>query len=290
MPVFEAWDRILGFAIAALSAVLAIHLWIQGLARAYPVFTTFLAVGAVRSFFVAAVKMAPTTYAYFFIATELIQMSLYFLMVLELYGLVFREYTGIRRVSRFAVTAAFLAAIGISAVTLQPEMAVNERNRRAAVEKAQQAEAADAKKTPEAAPRPKAKDNRWLLDLFMISERGVLSALTLMIIGMSLFLAWFPIKLPRNVLLHCIVFAAFFLSKASILLYRNVAKSNVAVEWRSAALVIGIVCLVVWIAGLRKPGEVRLTVSHGIWNPEKEEALMIQLKGINAALGRLARE
>jgi len=303
MPPFEAWERLLGFAIAALSGILAVSLWIRGLAPSYPIFTIFLTFGALRSLFVASVKLAGNTYAYFFIATEVIQITLYFLMVIELYGLVFRQFKGIRVVSRFAVAATLLLALGVSAATLHPEIAAAEKGRQEALKRAQQRQEAEAKKAleqakaaPDAANPPAGsaarkqppRNSRVLLDMFLIAERGVFSALVLMIIAMSMFLGWFPIQLPRNVLLHCIVFAAFFLSKASLILYRHIGNYQVAVEWRSASLVCGIVCLLIWIAGLRSGGEAT-THTVGIWNRENERELLDQLKGINASLGRLAR-
>lgn len=298
MPPFETWERILGFVIATLSALLAISLWIQGLARTYPIFTIFLTFGALRSFFVAIVQLAGNTYAYFFIVTELIQMVLYFLMVLELYGLVFRQFQGIRVMSRLTVSATLALSVCLSAASLWPEVTASEKGRQESVAKqkkeAEDKRIPDAKSAPEAEPKkrlPPPKNSRLLLDLFLISERGVLSALVLMILGMSLFLAWFPIELPSNVLLHCILFAAYFLSKAAMILYRNIGRSQVAEEWRSIVMVGGIVCLIVWIIGMRRRGEATTrNLAPHLWNRENEGRLVQQLKGINAALGRLARE
>jgi hypothetical protein len=293
MPPFETWERILGFVVAALSALLAVSLWTRGLARLYPVFTFFLAYGALRSLFVATVPLRGSNYAYFFIVTELVQMTLYILMLLELYSLVFDKFNGIRIASRWTLSLALGVSILLSAASLAPEMAASEKRKADAVESAKKKQAATPEKRPPDAgqkPAPGGQDYRWLLDLFMISERGILLALVLMIIGMSAFLAWYPIELPRNVVVHSMVFAAFFISKAIIILYRNIGHYQVGLEWRCAVMVVGVVCLFIWMGGLRKAGEAATIKVGHLWNRENEEELVAQLKGINAALGRLARE
>jgi hypothetical protein len=293
MPPFETWERILSFAVAALSALLAASLWTRGLARLYPVFTFFLAYGALRSLIVATVKFSSTAYAYFFIITELVQMTLYVLMLLELYGLVFDKFPGIRAASRLALSVALGVSILLSAVSLAPEMAANEKRRNDNLKSSKNKQSVTPEKalpkSGQSKPQPSGQDRRWLLDLFMISERGILLSLVLMILAMSAFLGWYPIDLPRNVIVHSMVFAAFFVSKAIIILYRNIGHYQVGLEWRCAVMVVGVVCLLIWMGGLRKAGEMA-RVKVAPWNRENERELVAQLKGINAALGRLARE
>src|ERR1700752_1471214 len=120
MPPFETWERLLGFAVAAFSALLASSLWIQGLAPVYPVFTLVLSYGVLRSLIFVLFKFGSTSYAYFFIVTELVQLALYVLMLLELYGLIFNKYYGIRAASRLDVSVALGGALILSAVSLGP--------------------------------------------------------------------------------------------------------------------------------------------------------------------------
>lgn len=98
-------------------------------------------------------------YYWVWVITEPVQWVLYILVVLELYGLVFRNYKGIASLGRWAILAGLVISVLVAALTLPLDL-------------------------NSAEPLP-------LLRYVLIVDRGVTSSLALFLILMSGFLASF---------------------------------------------------------------------------------------------------
>ena len=246
--------------ITLLTAVLAAKLFSNGLFRTYRAFTTFLVVSVLRVVLMRFFTFSPSLYRDFFITTEAIQLVLYVWMVMELYSLIFRNYPGIRTASQIALGAALLLALVVSFLSLSSDMAA------------------------------RAKPTISILDQFMIAERGVISSMVILILLITAFLAYYPVPLPSNLILHSAVFAVYFLSKSALILFRNLTGSSVDRFLSLSVMGLAGICLVIWFAGMRKAGEQSSLIVGHRWDPREEQRLVAQLKGMNSALARISRE
>lgn len=247
-------------AITLLTAVLAAKLFWVRLASSYPAFTAFLVFSVARVVVLGLVKMGPTMYRYYYIGTEAVQLGLYILMVLELYRHVFNQYPGIRTVSQWVLGGALAASLVVSFLTLSADMAGRPR-------------------------LPLA-----MLDQFMIAERGVVSTLVLMMLVVTAFLAYYPVRLPLNLVVHSGVFAVYFLSKSGMILYRNITAEKIDRTISLGIMGLAGICLCTWLVMLSRKGEAKSTVVGHLWDRGEEERLIAQLKGVNSALARMSRE
>ncbi|MBL8209992.1 MAG: hypothetical protein JNK87_04740 [Bryobacterales bacterium] len=224
----------------------------------YWYFFCFLVFALVRLLVVNIVPLSRKSYSVFFITTEAINLVLYVLITLEIYSLLFERYPGIQSVSRWVTLAALGTSLLVATASLKPDAA--------------------------------SKSQNLALDYVLIADRGVLSGMAVLILLMSLFLAWYPVSLPRNVVTHSILFGVYFLAKASVVLVRNLSSTYVSKSYNIAISVVGSICLFLWLLRLRPSGEAVLQVIGHQWNRADEEKLIRQLEQVNKALTRSARE
>lgn len=264
--MYEWWFSIV------LTPLLAFHLWRSGLNRKYPFFFASMLISTVCQSVLAAVAWAPRNLAlsfdidhpYFWVWTVLSPVShlMSFLIVLELYSLVFGNYKGIATASRWALFTALGISLAISLLILPLEL----RN---------QASAVSLRGT--------------ILRFMSILDRGVTASLVVFLLLIALYLFWCPVPLCRNLILHCIVFSSLFFSRAVLLLVHNIngnvpmAIINLLQEgaW--------ILCQFVWIFWFTPQGEMRQARIRGPAPPAREAALVEQLDSLNVALLRAGR-
>lgn len=247
-------------AITTLTAVLAAKLFWTGLFRTYRAFAAFLVFSVARVLLMGGVKFNAGQYMSFFMITESVQLFLYVLMTMEFYGLIFRQFPGIRKVSQYALAGSLVAATVVSFLTLSADLG------------------------------DRARYTLSALDQFMVAERGVVSSMVLLILLMTAFLAYYPVPLPRNLVAHSAIFAVFFLSKSTLILYRNLTGASMDRVYSLAIMGVAGACLCTWFALLRRSGEEIAVVVGHMWDRSEEQRLIAQLKGVNSALARLSRE
>ncbi len=243
---------------ALLTAGVVVRLLQGRLWTRYRFFFCFLVFALFRLAVVTFVPLSRKSYSVFFITTESINLVLYVLITLEIYSLLFERYPGIQSLSRWVTLAAMGISLLVAAMSLRPDVASKSRN--------------------------------LILDYLFIADRGVLSGMAALILLMSLFLAWYPVSLPRNVITHTILFGVYFLAKASVVLVRNLSSSYTSQPYTTVVSIVGSVCLLLWLLRLRPAGEAVLRVVGHQWNRADEEKLIRQLEQVNQALTRSARE
>ena len=104
----------------------------------------------------------------------------------------------------------------------------------------------------------------------------------------TVFLLWFPVRSTRNV--------AFCLGGFVLYSFQRWAGLLLAAIWPQSIhtfsivmMAISLACLVVWGFALRREGEKRTIVTGHRWNPAEAERLSIQLHAINSRLESVAR-
>jgi hypothetical protein len=129
-----------------------------------------------------------------------------------------------------------------------------------------------------------------ILRVFLVVDRGVASSLVIFLLILAGFLTWYPVPLNRNVVLHCIVYAGYFLSVSLGMLLRNLNGSAVSLPVNIALSSVTLVCLLAWIGFLDRAGErVKVRVRPD-WAPGDEEELVAHLSAINSSLLRTAHK
>jgi hypothetical protein len=239
-------------------ALLLLKLWRAGLMRTYPFFSSYLAYSVARGAALHAFKYGTNGYAWAWFISEPLFWLAYILVVLELYSLVLRNYPGIASLGRWVLTGGLFASIVISGLSLQ----------------------ADLSNPSERFP---------VILYFSVIERGVIFSLVVFLLVITGFLVSYPVPLSRNVIVHSMVCALYFLSVTMGLLVRNVTGHQVMAGVNLVLSAVGLACLVAWIVALSPAGEGRTIVLRRIWRPEQQQRLMDQLSAINSTLLRTAR-
>ncbi|HWR50224.1 MAG TPA: hypothetical protein VN428_03900 [Bryobacteraceae bacterium] len=255
--------RIVGWVLWCMTAaygVLAFRLWSTGLFRRYPFFFGFIAFRVARALVLSALPIYSSQYGWVWFFTQPVLWLLYILVVFELFGLVLESYKGLATVGRWALMVGLGLAVAIAALSLGADLS--------------------------------SESEYPLLRYWTVIDRGVQSSLVLFLLFITLFLAWYPIKLSRNVVVHSIVYAAYFVTGASGVLIRNF--------WGGSALIAEAVnlglssatllCLIAWSFLLKPSGEHVTIAKRPQWSAADEAHLIAQLSSINASLLRAARK
>jgi hypothetical protein len=233
---------------------LCLRMWQSGLQRVYVYFFSYLLLVLFETLVLALVGYGTVAYGYLWMAAEALALCFYTLIVLECYSTVLRDLEGIASISRRYIKITIGVAVLIALLLLGLE------------------------RSPKTA-----------FGYFYALDRAVISSLLVFVLLITLFLLYYPIPLNRNVIVYSVGYAAYFLTKATALLFRNVSHE---LRPQISVILIGVstACLMFWLIALNRRGEVKTVVIGHKWHPEDEERLISQLKAINASLGRAARK
>jgi hypothetical protein len=198
-------------------------------------------------------------YFYAFYYIEPLMLVFYILVVVELYSLVLERYKGLYTLGRWAMYAAVLISGIISILSLLPKIAPS---------------------TPE--------PSRRLLYEFA-AERGIDLALVIFILLIVWFLGRYPVPLSRNVVVHTVIYALFFLSESMALLWRTLLGYQMNTTLNVISTAVSSACAVAWWLMLTARGE-EIQVHVPQIRPESEERILEQLELLNATLLRVSKK
>lgn len=223
----------------------------------YPIFSVFLFLHLFidSSAFFFGVQSVP--YFYTFIVVEPLLNVAYLLMVWELFSVIFRDYAGLRSLSRWVMGGAAALGAGFSLVMLGV-----------------------------VATQPHLKT--WVPRL-AVFERTVTSALVVFIIILLFFISRYPIKLSRNSIVQSLLCSLWFLIDATYCLLWAVLPSRYSLQLDNIQIAAQGLMFLSWAtllsqAGQQQPGRVRRNIS-----PEREKALIGELDALNDSLMRAGR-
>lgn len=198
-------------------------------------------------------------YAYFWAATEPFIWALYWMVVLELYELVLANHRGLYSLGRWILYGAMAISVFISILSLLPHLT-------------------------QAIPQ----SSRWL-GYFFATERGVYSTLAIFIFLILLFLSQYPVRLSRNVLVHTVLYSAYFLSGTLATLLHSVFGHRLSTEVNLFVTGVTTVCTFLWFILLTPKGE-EVQTSMPLFGPEHEKRALRQLDDLNATLLKAGRD
>jgi hypothetical protein len=123
------------------------------------------------------------------------------------------------------------------------------------------------------------------LKYFMSFERTVDLAILLLLLAITLFLLWFPVRMNRNIAYYLGGFSIFFLAH-----WLDLLALNFGLGYRQSVsnglMALVLICLLALAWSLKPAGEQSTVVAGHRWNPSEMDRLARQLDAINASLGR----
>lgn len=189
---------------------------------------------------------------------EPIRDVLFVLVVWELFSVIFRNYAGLRSLSRWVMgIAAVVSSAGLALTVSTIGVAGFSQSRMAA--------------------------------RIIRFERGLTFGLVIFIIIMLYFVSRYPIKLPRNNIALCMIYSTLFLGYSAILLVTSYLPSRYADAENIAVAALESLCYIGWAFLLSKTGEYQETRVRQHISPEREQLLIGELNAMNDVLMRAGR-
>jgi hypothetical protein len=241
-----------------LTAAVLVKLWSSGLVKIYKLFFCYLATHFLASAGALLIPYNTTAYGYYYLCADTLRTMVAACVVVEIYSLALENTPALAQFGRSAVGYILGAAATIPGILLLADK-----------------------------PRPgSAYPILHLYYLFAQTMNGTIAGFLILI---SLFMAWFPVRLRRNVITYIGGFIVWTLTRsAEAYLANQFPKNLVAIRVISAIdMCIALGCLSFWLLGLRREGEVRTAVVGHLWNRAEAERLTEQLDAINNSLERL---
>ena len=240
-------------------AILFLRLYASKLTGIYRYFTAYVVFQIARMILTMVIPYRSNAFGNFFFTCEPIVWILSALAILEVYGIVLRNHPGIATWGRWALTGSIGASIVLSLCTLFLDY-------------------------------QNASEKYPILANFFLLSRLVTISLLLFVVLITFCLLWFPIVLNRNTVVHCCVFAGYFLIKSTTYVVAGLLPGHSFVSINVAVQLLVTVCCAAWIVGLSAEGEtIPAKIGH-YWDPAQEERLMAQLDAINRTLLHSAKD
>jgi hypothetical protein len=248
MHRFPAVETVLPILQNVILAALVIRVLGTKLFRKYPCFFGYLLVECVQALVFLFVPYESHSYRYWWLITQALLTCFCALIVLELYGLILSDLTGIASRSRRYLKISIGVAILISLLFLRVE------------------------KTP-----------HDLYTGFLVFDRAIVTSLLIFVLRLTAFLVYYPIPINRNLVVYSIGYAVYFTAKASALLAVNVSNTGYRL-FAIAVLSASTVSMLFWLIGLSSRGEEKTWVIGHRWNREHQDKVLERLKAMNARL------
>jgi hypothetical protein len=201
------------------------------------------------------------------------------------------NFPGILKLSNRVLSAVVLGALLIGTGLVAVQMRLDERPRGQPGAFIAQTDA-DQKEMQAAhmKPTPTARVNllKRAMSLTEILDQAVSTVLLLTLLAMLAFLLWFPVDVPRNLVVFSAGYLIYFAVRSLSLFMQYFSPDWVPVI-SVAILVVSAGCCFYWLFFLSVAGETaKVRIGHS-WKPQEQERLLVQLDAINATLLRSAR-
>jgi hypothetical protein len=232
-------------------------MWTQNLVKVYLFLVIFLAGEVLQNLVLLPIKFPSSRYGLIYMWSTPVLWLLAYLVVLELYRLIFEDYPGIASAGRKAVTVLMVLAVAGSFLYAIPDL----------------------KKT--GGPFP-------ILSVYYILERSMVLALLVFLVLVQLFLVRYRLRLSPNRIAYAIGYAVYFgITVAQDVIFTSLGVSVVATVglWTN---IIGGLALLTGAFVLSSKGEVKIALEANDSSSERVR-LNQELSDINRLLARAAR-
>ncbi len=201
-------------------------------------------------------------YGLVYVTTQPILWALYFLVVVELYGVTLDQFPGIRRLGKLVL----LSGVGAVALAAAGLMILDQR---AGID-----------------PYP-------FLGHLALQERSVFTALSAVTVLLLLFIARYRLPVRRNVLILWACFGGYFLSSAVLMTLRWHFGAEFAAIRNLSNAVFYYLALAGATVFLSRAGETESRPMRPLWggrNRDLETSLSLQLQGFNRTLVKVLKQ
>lgn len=121
-------------------------------------------------------------------------------------------------------------------------------------------------------------------------DRVISTATLIAMLVILAFVLWFPVQMPKNLVLFSFTFVLDFAFRNALLLVRPSVSRQTAGFLSAADTTLLGICFLFWTLFLTPAGQrVQMRIGHG-WEPSEQKRLVEQLETMNAALLRQARK
>jgi hypothetical protein len=247
------------------SAAMAVRLFQTGLYRRYPIFFSYFVFRVPQGIWPLVVNIRSVSYLKLWVLTEPVSWAFYILMVFELSRLVLREYKGLYTVFRAAMIGSVLLSVTLAGLSLVPR--INPRV----------AQTMTGKSIFVRCFQPFLTTERWL-DLSL----GVFILLILFV------LSRYPIVLSRNVRIHSVVYAIYFLANTLAFLLKRFLGVQLQTEVNILLMLVSTGAMAAWLLLLSPAGEAIKATPKKV-DAEHERLLLTQLDSLNTTLLRVSK-
>jgi hypothetical protein len=122
-----------------------------------------------------------------------------------------------------------------------------------------------------------------------VAERGIVFSALIFLILLLIFLARYPVPLPRNVVVHSLAYSLYFLATSLGMLTRTIFGLELSREVSVGTMAVFAICTLIWLLMLTPKGEeVQVTVAR--LDPGYEERILSQIEALNSGLLNIARK
>jgi hypothetical protein len=251
------WLNFLQYVSIVTASILVVRMWAQGLISSYRYFFAFLAADLAGSI-AGLVPVADPQAVIRFVVAQTIRTLLAAVVVFEIYGLALEQRAALALAGRRLVAGALLLGLLIAGAVLYLE-----------------------------GPSPP-HHNAWV-QRETAMETVVGSTELLLLCAIGGFLAWFPVRLRRNLAIYIAGFAGFFAIQWSTRIAARVATPDQTLTINVVSYILTQICTLLWIFALTREGERRITTTALQWSPERMGELQQDLDEINRDLERFVR-
>lgn len=250
---FFQWVSLAGFVLTIA------RLFASGLYRRYPFFFAYLIYCTIPVTMSLWMDTRSAKYFYLWAFTEPMLWIFNIVVVLELYSLVLEKYKGLYTLGRWALYASMTLAVILSTLTLIPQLGT-----------------------------PAFRSSRVYL-LYVVIERGVMCSLLIFLFLILLLMRKYPIRLNRNVVVHCIVYSIFFLTNTLALFLHSLFGVRISLQMNAVMTGVMALCVFLWLVLLNQRGETVLVSVSGL-DAAHEVAIVSRLNALNTTVLRAARK
>jgi hypothetical protein len=255
------WEYGIFWLTTALTGAVLVKLWMNGLAGIYKLLFCYLATDFLSSLLTTFITFRSTAYGYYYFSAQTLKILIAAFMLVEIYSLALERLPALAKFGRSAVGYILAAAGAIPLISVWLDRSV-------------------------------AEGMHPLYRAFSLFERTMNATMAIFLILLSMFMAWFPVRLRRNVIVYIGGFIVWSLSRSAYVqltshwLYNKQVKLGLDI----VQMLVGVGCLLLWLLTMRREGELQTAVVGHLWNRAEAERLTDQLDAINDGLERLRRQ
>ena len=243
----------------ALTAAVLVKLYLTGLIGIYKLLFAYLALDFCSSIAGLFIPYRSTAYGNYYFSAQTLKILLAAFMLVEIYSLALERHPALAQFVRSAVGYILGAAALIPLIFLF------------------------AGHSGKAHPYMRA---------FLFFEQTMDATMAMFLILISAFIAWFPVRMRKNVIIYIGGFIVWSLSRSALVHVINLWFNNIYLTRVSniAQMCITLGCLLLWMLGFKREGEARTAVVGHLWNRAEVDRLTEQLDAINDGIARLRRK